>query len=187
LAECQWPFCPPIFDTKQDLFSLAIKELDECQNPLYLEFGVYQGESLRWWLNNLPAECARFIGFDSFEGLPQNWTDEFKKGHFATEIPQFFDDRVHLKVGYFDETLCDFVLPASAKKVINFDADLYSSTQTVLTFLGPQLVDGDLLYFDEFHLGEQKALSDFLSNSTVKVTPLASTRNLACWLLRVTE
>ena len=133
--------------------------------PLYLEFGVYRGDSLRWWLENLTTPSARFIGFDSFQGLPHYWIDGYEKGHFATSLPEFSDKRAELVVGLFDETLPQFELPISDRILVNFDADLYTSIQCVLNRIGPDLRPRDLIYFDEFHLGEQRALSDYLSNS----------------------
>src|ERR1700752_2086506 len=47
-----------------------------------LEFGVGTGTSLRIIAQTMPV-----IGFDSFQGLPENWRDEFTKGAFACPYP----------------------------------------------------------------------------------------------------
>jgi hypothetical protein len=40
---------------------------------LYLEFGVFQGRSIGRMAERFPHPAARFVGFDSFEGLPEDW------------------------------------------------------------------------------------------------------------------
>jgi len=47
----------------------------------YLEFGVADGGSMRVALKYLKPECNLY-GFDSFEGLPENWFQEFQKKAF---------------------------------------------------------------------------------------------------------
>lgn len=47
----------------------------------YLEFGVYRGESINWWLNKLGSD-SNLYGFDSFEGLNDDWYFGCPKGTF---------------------------------------------------------------------------------------------------------
>ena len=37
----------------------------EAQRPVYLEFGVYKGRSMRWWSSHLTQDGAKLVGFDS--------------------------------------------------------------------------------------------------------------------------
>src|SRR4051795_45445 len=60
---------------REALFERVAREL-RAEQPLYLEFGVFRGESLRAWARLLPAG-ARLVGFDSFEGLPLRWNEQF--------------------------------------------------------------------------------------------------------------
>ncbi|QMU76343.1 class I SAM-dependent methyltransferase [Streptacidiphilus sp. PB12-B1b] len=120
------------------------------KTPLYLEFGVWEGLSLRWWAEHLKQPGARFVGFDSFEGLPEQWRPDYPPGTFAVgRPPAIDDDRVSFQVGWFADTLRDFELPEHDQLVVNIDCTLYSSTATVLQALEKHIKPGDLIYFDE--------------------------------------
>ena len=71
----------PIFDSRSKHFNYICKEIVK-ENPIdYLEFGVYKGDSIREWSGlNLHLE-SRFFGFDTFTGLPEDWTYSIKKGN----------------------------------------------------------------------------------------------------------
>ncbi len=135
----------------------------------YLEFGVYQGDSLRWWVEHNQQPGSRFVGFDSFEGLPEDWRTDRPKGYFNTEgkAPEIGDPRCTFRVGWFHDTLPGFVceFPFDGRLVVHLDADLYSSTLFVLTTLAPRLKEQDVLFFDEFEnaLHEFRAFTDFVS------------------------
>src|SRR6478735_2712111 len=55
----------------------------DAQPISYFEFGVGSGASFEWWLKNATHPDSLFFGFDSFEGLPENWGRFFKKGELA--------------------------------------------------------------------------------------------------------
>ena len=141
----------------------------------YLEFGVFEGESIREWARIVPSADSTFVGFDSFEGLPEDWGHAFattKKGAFATggRIPEIADPRVSFVKGWFNETLPQYVreLRADDKQlIINLDADLYTSTTLVLHQLNGIMTSGTMLIFDEFGnpLHEYRALKDWTALS----------------------
>jgi hypothetical protein len=144
--------------------------------PLYLEFGVFEGKSMRWWSANLTHPGAHLVGFDSFEGLPEGWRPGFDAGEFATDGPPKIDDeRVEFVAGWFDDTLPGFRPPAHDQLVVNVDCDLYSSASTVLRWAEPYLVPGSLLYFDELadRDHELRALHELLDRSTLSLVPVA--------------
>lgn len=148
----------------------------------YLEFGVAGGESLRWWVENNKHPSSRFIGFDSFEGLPENF-GFLQKGAFSTasKLPAIDDSRCDLIVGLFQNTLGDFLKTFSftRKTVIHLDADLYSSTLFVLALLAPKLKKDDILIFDEFGvpMHEFKAFLDFTAAFPIRYAVLGQTNN----------
>lgn len=135
----------------------------------YLEFGVYEGASLKWWRDHaLNPEC-QFVGFDTFMGLPQNWTESSPMGKFSTNgrIPVMDDSRFSFEVGLFQQTLPAFLSCFKRRRrlIVHMDADLYSSTLFVLTTIGHLFEARDLVLFDEFSsvTHEFRAFTDFLS------------------------
>lgn len=165
----------PLLRDRFDVFGFAVREVDGKQ-PLYLEFGVYEGETIRWWSEHLDQPDAKLIGFDSFVGLPEGWRPGFEAGMFATDgAPALDDSRVSFVSGWFDDTLPAFDLPAHDQLVVNIDCDLYASATTVLSWIEPHLEPGTLLYFDELadRDHELRALNELLSRSSLDLVPLA--------------
>ena len=114
-----------------------------------LEFGVYHGLSLR----KIAQQVATPIhGFDSFEGLPEDWKPGEAKGSYSTggRVPTV-PAHVQLHRGWFEDTLPAYVAGESGKlRFVHVDCDLYSSTKTVLEGLRPLLQPGSVFLFDEF-------------------------------------
>jgi hypothetical protein len=133
----------------------------------YLEFGVYRGDSLRLWLDGISNPDSRFVGFDTFTGLPERWRPTEPAGHFNANgaIPDIKDPRCGFEVGLFQDSLPPFVARTdlSVRLVINLDADMFTSTLFVLTTMAPHLKSGDLVFFDEFScpLDEFRAFEAF--------------------------
>lgn len=159
---------------------------------LYLEFGVYQGAAIRQWSTLLKNKATRLHGFDSFEGLPEQWDDHsgsfLRKGHFSTQgnIPQIPDNRVKFFKGWFQDTLPEYEFVDSPILVIFLDADLYSSTSYVLKTLRPHIKIGTILYFDEFwdRYHEMKAFGEFLAETAMRFELLAVANGMRCVAFR---
>ena len=83
-------------DVFQDKFEMRKNLIDNHQliDGLVMEFGVYQGESIAQLASILPSKMIH--GFDSFEGLPEDWRFGFKKGHFDTSKPDSLPPNVDL-------------------------------------------------------------------------------------------
>ena len=146
----------------------------------YLEFGVYRGASLTWWLNRITHPESRFVGFDTFTGLPEWWRATEPAGHFSTggEIPRISDPRCSFEKGIFQETLPSFLgaNDLAGRLVIHLDADMFTSTLFVLTTLARVLKTGDVLFFDEFScpLDEYRAFDEFVRSYRVKYEVLGA-------------
>ena len=151
---------------------------------LYLEFGVFQGKSIRYWSSILRQPDSRLYGFDSFEGLPETFDDRLglSAGTFGTEgrIPEIDDTRVAFVKGWFAEILPRFEVPDHRALVIALDADLYSSTILVLRELDEHIVPGVVIYFDDFaHVDhEPRAFADYMAESGKEFQLLCTERSL---------
>ena len=106
---------------------------------------------------------ARFFGFDSFQGLPEDWIEK-QKEHFSTEgkAPNIRDPRVNFVTGYFQNTVPDFLSSHRFQTpvLVQFDADIYSATLFLLTTLWHHIPEYYFL-FDEFFPDEAVAMYDF--------------------------
>jgi hypothetical protein len=152
---------------------------------LYVEFGVYLGTSLGAAVrafDRAGCEGARFVGFDSFAGLPPGSEEEgWVSGAFATsrQVTEWHLERqgvlgrVELVEGWFADT-CN---PHTAARtglgdvvVAMIDCDLYSASLTALTFIEPFLADRSVVIFDDWYArnpggelyeGQRRALEEF--------------------------
>jgi hypothetical protein len=142
-----------VYEDRYKLYQYIIEHKIIDQPVNYFEFGVEDGTTIKWWAKELKHEYTRFYGFDTFEGLPEDW-GIYKKGSFSTqgEIPVMNDTRVEFKKGMFQQTLQPFLssFDNSRKNIIMLDADLYSSTLFALTSFAAYLKKNDILIFDEF-------------------------------------
>ncbi len=131
----------------------AVKQFDK--ESLFLEFGVFKGDSINLFAKSLEKINAQIYGFDSFEGLKNEWmTEEFNP-------PGTFDlkgkkpkvkSNVKLIDGWVEETIENF-FSENAKKIafVHFDLDTYESTSFVLKSIKKNLQSGTIILFDEFY------------------------------------
>lgn len=164
LAHC------PVFDTRLAMYDYINRELI-CNGPIqYLEFGVYKGETIKYFAGVNTDPSSRFVGFDTFTGLPEDWISSIrtvKRTTFDTggEPPHSEDARISFVKGLFQDTLPEFLKTYTRRGqlILNNDSDLYSSTMYVLTYANDIVVPGTIIIFDEFYsvLHEFRALEDY--------------------------
>lgn len=166
---------PPkvILDSRRSLYEHVNAELGDNVSIDYLEFGVYEGESMQTWLDINESMQSRFYGFDTFDGLPEEWshvTRTFDRGHFDAGgvAPEINDNRVSFIKGLFQETLKDFIKSFAVKNplIIHNDSDLYTSTLYCLTQLDMLLIEGSVIIFDEFNIATHEfcAFRDYVNS-----------------------
>lgn len=156
-------------NSRYKVLDSAIENI-EIKNGLVLEFGVYNGDTLNHIAKKIPNN--KIYGFDSFEGLPEQWRDNFKKGMFAVkELPKV-EKNVTLIKGWFNESLPTFLNRINNQiSYMHIDCDLYSSTKTIFKHLENQIIKGTVIVFDEYfnypgwEKGEFKAFQEFITKT----------------------
>ena len=179
------PQMPEIHFNRWSIYDRAIA-ISDTQRAFY-EFGVWMGDSFGYIVPNF----TKGFGFDSFQGLPEDWgviprgtyssrgrvpdieNSKFVVGEFANSLPKFFND----------------AQPMAG--LMNFDADLYSSTITALTNARSVIDKNTTLVFDEFIVNDNweqdefKALNEFCDENGFAYEVLAVslfTKQVVCRL-----
>jgi predicted O-methyltransferase YrrM len=134
---------------------------------LVLEFGVFSGRTINALAEYLPD--SKMWGFDSFEGLPETWRNDYTKGTFKVDKLPDVRSNVNLIEGWFDDTLPKFLEQNKGQVgFLHVDCDLYSSTKTVLSLLRDRFKNGSVIVFDEYfnypgwEQHEYKAFAEFI-------------------------
>lgn len=153
-----------------------------------VECGVGTGDSLLMllFLSHQEGRGRHVWGFDSFRGFPEPGAEDLgrrkpKKGELATDRlsienmlkvggfdPLFLESNLTLVEGFFEQTLREYPGPPIA--LLHIDADLYSSTRTVLQSLFPRVAPGGVVLFDEYinsepdWPGARLAVDEFFGN-----------------------
>jgi hypothetical protein len=149
-------------------------DLSKKDRPFY-EFGVWRAEAFRYLIKTF----KKGYGFDTFEGIPEDWHSE-KAGTYTSDgnVPKIKGGK--FIVGKFEDTLPGFFAEKRpTASIINFDADLYSSTICALNFAKPVIDQHTILIFDEFLMNdyweedEYKALEEFCTDNDYTYEVLA--------------
>jgi hypothetical protein len=163
----------PNFDNDYDYHDWLIKtQLSGA--GMFLEFGVATGRTINHVARVHPGYTIH--GFDSFEGLPEDWTSRMPKGFFKRSALPPVRDNVELYVGWFNETLPGWKAKYGNAPIqfLHIDSDLYSSAVTILETLKDNIVSGTVIAFDEYinypgwELDEFKAWQEHVTKYNVK-------------------
>ena len=170
------------YSKRYGLYEYVMQKMQLQGKILYLEFGVSGGYSFEWWVKHNTDPSSHFTGFDTFEGLPEDWGG-FRKGAMSTtsQLPRLEDRRADFVKGLFQDTLPAYVsgMDKSCRKVIMMDADLYTSTLFVLTTLAPYLKKGDIVFFDQFNVPSHEFLAfmNFTGSYYLKMDLIGAANN----------
>jgi O-methyltransferase len=153
----------------------------------YAEFGCWSGSTfaLAYAESRKAQPRPKLWAFDSFQGLPAPegekdkhalWTegdmsmslDLFRKTCRSNGVP---DSAYHVVPGFYEDTIgasADTTALPQDIALAYIDCDLYSSTKTVMAFLGSRLKHGMIVALDDYYCysatgisGERLACLDF--------------------------
>ena len=148
--------------TSRERLYLAMMEKLKVGKAVCCEFGVAWGYTSAFWLLNLKKSNLKWIGLDRFEGLPRSW-DKLPKGAFSTEgkTPPLVDTRVEWLKGDIEKTVdTDFLnqLQSFDQRLLFFDLDIFEPSEYAFDKLIHLLKSGDILYFDEARIIDERFL-----------------------------
>jgi len=179
------PIMPEIHFNRWSVFDRAV-EWSDRNRPFY-EFGVWMGDSFKYLMHSYDTG----YGFDTFVGLPEQWRT-VPKGTYSSYgfIPEIIGG--NFIAGKFNDTLpIFFEKTRPLASIINFDADLYSSTKTALNYSASVIDEKTILIFDEFivnpewEMDEYRALNEFCKAKCINYEVLAVslfTKQVVCRL-----
>ena len=188
------PNLPKLYFNKWSFYD-AIAEQSVRSRPFY-EFGVWRASSFKYLIKLF----KKGYGFDTFTGLPEDWdvgSRIEKMGSYTSDgnVPNIKGGE--FIVGKFEDTLpIFFAKNHPLASVINFDADLYSSTICALNFSKSVMDKDTVLIFDELIMNESweqdefKALNEFCSTNHYTFEVLAisfSSKQVAVKLINDTN
>ena len=161
-----------VFSSHSELLDFALRESRVPGSVL--EFGVFRGKTINYLAQRLNNVYHSEIvwGFDSFEGLPDDWggytitKDTFNQNGLLPRVRK----NVKLVKGYFDQSLPEWVTRnhINAVSLLHVDSDLYESAMDIFRNLDKYIVDGTIIVFDEYFAYQDgsiiyKALTEFAS------------------------
>lgn len=169
------------FKKREDLWDSVLENVNPNHKITLLEFGVFEGYSINYFAKRNSNPLSRFIGLDSFEGLPEDWSQNYPKGTFSTKgkVPTVNDERISFIKGWFQDSWGSLQIELTSVEdlgnlIVHYDADLFSSTLFVLTKLDTLKVPY-IAIFDEFSNQEARALYNYCQAYLANVEFLGKT------------
>jgi hypothetical protein len=162
-----------MFYNRKQLWDYTVQQLEKDKTNLYLEFGVYKGKSLNYFAKKLSNKEIIFHGFDSFQGLNEDWKGNFMQRGFFKHSEKFkLENNAKIIKGTIQETLQHFIKDKENLKVnfLHIDVDTYETTNFILKVLKKSFKKNSIILFDDLHNfpgwkdGEYKALKENFVN-----------------------
>lgn len=162
----------------QDRLDELVRLCKLTPNVAIAECGVYKGGSLKYLAENF-KDCPILVGFDTFEGLPEEDWNEFE-----IHLPGDFDDtsldavasfikdtRVKLIKGLFPQTILNSFWDKLAYSFVHVDFDFYEGVKTCIDIFYPLLAPGGIMVFDDYEWPNCPGVKRALDESGIPYYP----------------
>ena len=166
-----------VFRNRNEVWDYCLKKFDltpggtsPTHTSLILEFGVYKGYTINYFAKSAPT--TRIIGFDSFEGLQEDWVGTKRpKGYFDLNgvLPRVAPN-VELVRGWFEDSLPKWLLtsrkPGDVIRIIHIDSDTFDAALFVMKTILSVTSEETIFIFDEYlgyngwEYGEHRAVEE---------------------------
>lgn len=167
----------PKFQKREDLWKDVFDKFNGDKITV-IEFGVWQGYSIKKFAEFNTNENSKFFGFDSFVGLPEDWKSNQSKGAFNEDgsQPKVADNRIQFVKGWFQNTLPSFITENKIDEnlFVHYDADIFSATLFAMLEID-KLKIPYYAVFDEFTGHETRAIHRYMQISGAEIELIAST------------
>ena len=163
--------------------SLSIREAKRRfpDRNFVMEFGVYKGGMINFQARKFPG--LNFVGFDSFEGLQENWHGMAPEKTFdlGGKLPRVRSN-VTLVKGWFAESGPRWKAENPSVRIpllVHVDCDTYDATVDVLKLCSDYVKHGLIIHFDDFfgfpnwRSGGFKALKEISESQQWRLTYLS--------------
>lgn len=182
-----------VFKNRNEVWDYCIEKLGlvpggsvATNSSLILEFGVYKGYTINYFAKSAPA--TRIIGFDSFEGLQEDWVGTKRpKGYFDLKgvLPRVAPN-VELVKGWFEDSLPKWLStsgkPAGVIRIVHIDSDTFEAAlfimKTILQFTSKDtiFIFDEYLGYNGWENGEHRAVEEIskISGKSAKYIAVAN-------------
>jgi hypothetical protein len=172
-----------------DVLSIAAQETQNLKG-LAMEFGVFQGVTLKHIAHAI-SPGRQVIGFDTFEGLPDDWGDLLEKGTFATKVPTLTDyPNATLQIGRIENTLPTFLKNETEHvSLLHIDCPYYEINMFILERVLPFMPPQSIIVFDEFYgypsfeMHEYRAWKETCDRFNLEILPITYSSRSAAFKL----
>ncbi len=173
-----------VFQDRQDFWRHVITKIPSV--GALIEVGVFKGVSVNFIADTLTRTGDKRLvhGFDSFEGLEEDWSGEALGAGFFQQDGKLPPVRTNVRLhkGWVQDTLGPFYTQENVEKLalVHIDTDTYTPARHILEISKSRLAVGTIIVFDEligypnWQEHEFKALQEVLPRSAYRFLAFTS-------------